>query len=215
MKYAKDTHNGVFQVPLSEQNAILDTGMIKNASAVRKRIADKNKLGEQFGITPSVYINPKKVADEKYGLGISAEKNKEAVYKWRKTPAGQDKYNEYQMELYKKLSANDEWRKKYNERAREANRRYRLKQRGGNDAVAQRVAERKAKREEKEANKKPIGRPVASKRSVTYVDGKKSVYKSGNEYFLKKGERRNIGKGIFDEGIEFCDKPYYNADIFI
>ena len=215
MKYSNETHTGIFEVPPSQQNEILDTGVVKNSTAVRKRIADKNALGEQFGLKTSVFINPKKVAEEKYGFGIDAKKNKEAVYKWRATEEGRDKYNEYQMELYKKLSANDEWRKKYNERCREANRRFRAKKSGGEEAKKQRIADKQKERQEKEANKKPIGRPAKSKRNITYIDGKKSVYQSGNVYVLKKGERRNIGKGMFDEGINFCDKPYYDCDIFV
>ena len=85
MKYANETHTGVFEVPPSQQNEILDTGMIKNSTAVRKRIQDKNALGEQFGLKPSVFVNPKKVVEVKYGLGLSKEKNREAVYKWRAT----------------------------------------------------------------------------------------------------------------------------------
>ena len=215
MKYSNETHTGIFEVPPSQQNEILDTGVVKNSTAVRKRIADKNALGEQFGLKTSVFINPKKVAEEKYGFGIDAKKNKEAVYKWRATEEGRDKYNEYQMELYKKLSANDEWRKKYNERCREANRRFRAKKSGGEEAKKQRIADKQKERQEKEANKKPIGRPAKSKRNITYIDGKKSVYQSGNVYVLKKGERRNIGKGMFDEGTNFCDKPYYDCDIFV
>jgi|694.fasta_scaffold45317_2 hypothetical protein len=216
MKYANETHTGVFEVPLSEQNAILDTGMIKNSTAVRKRIADKNALGEQFGLKPSVFVNPKKVVEVKYGLGLSKEKNREAVYKWRRTEEGRDKYNEYQMELYKKLSANDEWRKKYNERCREANRRFRAKKSGGEEAKKQRIADKQKERAAKEANKKAIGRPPKSKGSVNYIQGgTKSEYKSGNVYQLKKGLRMKAGKGMFDEGINFCDKPYYDCDIFV
>lgn len=220
MKYAKDTHNGVFQIPLSEQNAILESGMIKNAPVIKKRIADKNKLGEQFGITPSVFINPKKVVDEKYGLGLTAEKNREAVYKWRKTPAGQDKYNEYQMKLYRELSQNDEWRKKYNERAKEANRRYREKK-----AIEEGRADKKKQREEARqariANKKPVGRPAKYPKQIKAVGynpqtqmNTKVQYKNRSTYNLKN-PRKQIGKGMYDEGIEFCDKPYYDSDIFV
>jgi hypothetical protein len=216
MKYSNETHTGIFEVPPSQQNEILDTGVIKNSTAVRKRIADKNALGEQFGLKTSVFINPKKVAEEKYGFGIDAKKNREAVYKWRRTDEGRDKYNEYQMELYKKLSANDEWRKKYNERCKEANRRFRAKKQGGDDARKQRIADKQKEREEKEANKKPIGRPAKSKGNVNYIQGgTKSEYKSGNVYKLKKGLRMKAGKGMFDEGINFCDKPYYDCDIFV
>ena len=94
MKYSNETHTGIFEVPPSQQNEILDTGVVKNSTAVRKRIADKNALGEQFGLKTSVFINPKKVAEEKYGFGIDAKKNKEAVYKWRATEEGRDKYND-------------------------------------------------------------------------------------------------------------------------
>lgn len=213
MKYANETHTGVFEVPLSNQNEILDTGIIKNAPAVKKRIADKNKIAEDFGLKTSVFINPKKVADEKYGLGISAEANKKAVYKWRQTPDGQDKYNAYQMELYKRLSENDEWRKKYNERAKEANRRYRER-----EALKKGTAEKKKKREEERearlANKKPVGRPP--KKKVNYIQGgTKSEYRNRSVYKLRTGPRHNVGKGMYDEGIEFCDKPYYDSTIFI
>jgi hypothetical protein len=220
MKYANETHTGVFEVPLSNQNEILDTGIIKNATAVKKRIADKNKIAEDFGLKTSVFINPKKVADEKYGLGISAEKNREAVYKWRKTPAGQDKYNDYQMELYKKLSANDEWRLKYNERAKEANRRYREKK-----AIEEGRADKKKQREEAKqariANKKPVGRPAKYPKQIKAVGynpqtqmNTKVQYKNRSTYNLKN-PRKQIGKGMYDEGIEFCDKPYYDSDIFV
>ena len=224
MKYANETHTGVFEVPPSQQNEILDTGVIKNSTAVRKRIADKNKLGEQFGLKTSVFINPQKVADEKYGLGIDAKKNKEAVYKWRQTAEGHDKYNDYQMELYKKLSANDEWRKAYNERAKIANKKWRDSKAGEREKISEakrkeREAIRLAKQQAKEANKKPIGRPA--KKKITQGDYNPttglyptSVYASRNRYKLKT-PRPQKGKGIFDEGIEFCDKPYYNADIFV
>lgn len=222
MKYAKDTQNGVFQVPLSEQNAILESGMIKNAQAVKKRIADKNKLGEQFGITPSVFINPKKVVDEKYGLGISAEKNKEAVYKWRKTPDGQEKYNAYQLKLYFEKSQNEEWRKAYNERAREANRKWREKK-ANEDGRTQKKQEREAIRQAKIANKKPVGRPAKKRITAISYDPQtkmntKVKYANRSTYVLKN-PRKQIGKGMYDEmydeGIEFCDKPYYDSDIFI
>jgi hypothetical protein len=222
MKYANETHTGVFEVPLSNQNEILDTGIIKNASAVKKRIADKNKIAEDFGLKTSLFINPKKVVDEKYGLGITAEKNKEAVYKWRKTPAGQDKYNEYQMKLYKEMSANDEWRLKYNERAREANRRWREKK-ANEDGRTQKKKEREEARLAKIANKKPVGRPA--KRRVQAIGynpqtklNTKVRYANRSTYELKN-PRKQIGKGMFDEmydeGIEFCDKPYYDSTIFI
>jgi len=222
MKYANETHTGVFEVPLSNQNEILDTGIIKNASAVKKRIADKNKIAGDFGLKTSVFINPKKVADEKYGLGISAQKNKEAVYKWRKTPAGQDKYNEYQMELYKKLSANDEWRLKYNERAREANRKWRAKK-ALEDGRTQKKKEREEARQAKLANKKPVGRPAKRKVQAISYDpitkmDTKVKYSNRSVYQLKK-PRKQIGKGMYDEmydeGIEFCDKPYYDSTIFV
>lgn len=218
MKYANETHTGVFEVPLSNQNEILDSGVIKNASAVKKRIADKNKIAGDFGLKTSVFINPKKVADEKYGLGIDAKKNKEAVYKWRATPEGQEKYNAYQMKLYFEKSQNEEWRKKYNERAREANRRYREKK-----ALEDGRAEKKKKREEarlaKEANKKPVGRPAKRKVQAIGFDPKtklmtKVQYRNRSTYELKT-PRKQIGKGMFDEGIEFCDKPYYDPDIFV
>lgn len=213
MKYANETHTGIFEVPLSNQNEILDTGIIKNASAVKKRIADKNKIAEDFGLKTSVFINPKKVADEKYGLGISAQKNKEAVYKWRATPEGQEKYNAYQMKLYFEKSQNEEWRKKYNERAREANRRYRERK-----AIEEGREEKKKKKEEarqaKLANKKPVGRPP--KKKVNYIQGgTKAEYRNRSVYKLKSGPRHNVGKGLYDEGIEFCDKPYYDPEIFI
>ena len=222
MKYANETHTGVFEVPLSNQNEILDTGIIKNATAVKKRIADKNKIAGDFGLKTSVFINPKKVADEKYGLGISAEKNKEAVYKWRKTAEGQDKYNEYQMELYRKLSQNEEWRKKYNERAREANRKWRAKK-ALEDGRTQKKQEREAIRQAKLANKKPVGRPA--KRRVQAIGynpqtklNTKVRYANRSTYELKN-PRKQICKGMYDEmydeGIEFCDKPYYDSTIFI
>ncbi len=222
MKYAKDTQNGVFQVPLSEQNAILESGMIKNASAVKKRIADKNKLGEQFGITPSVFINPKKVVDEKYGLGISAQKNKEAVYKWRKTPDGQEKYNAYQMKLYFEKSQNEEWRQKYNERAREANRKWRAKK-ALEDGRTQKKQEREQARQARIANKKPVGRPAKKKVDLIDYNPKtglydKVKYRNRSTYELKN-PRKQIGKGmydgVYDEGIEFYDKPYYDSTIFV
>lgn len=218
MKYANETHTGVFEVPLSNQNEILDTGVVKNATAVKKRIADKNKIAGDFGLKTSLFINPKKVADEKYGLGITAVKNKEAVYKWRKTPDGQDKYNEYQMKLYKELSANDEWRLKYNERAREANRRYRER-----EAIKKGIPDKKKEKEQarlaKLANKKPVGRPAKKRPTAigfnpqTKMDTKVK-YANRSTYVLKH-PRKQIGKGMFDEGIEFCDKPYYDSDIFI
>ena len=222
MKYANETHTGVFEVPLSNQNEILDSGVIKNASAVKKRIADKNKIAEDFGLKTSVFINPKKVADEKYGLGITAAKNKEAVYKWRKTPAGQDKYNEYQMKLYKELSANDEWRLKYNERAREANRKWRAKK-ALEDGRTQKKKEREEARLAKLANKKPVGRPAKKRPTAISYDpitkmDTKVKYKNRSVYELKN-PRKQIGKGMYDgmydEGIEFCDKPYYDSTIFV
>ena len=218
MKYANETHTGVFEVPLSNQNEILDTGVVKNASAVKKRIADKNKIAGEFGLKTSVYINPKKVADEKYGLGISADKNREAVYKWRKTPAGNDKYNEYQMELYKKLSANDEWRLKYNERCREANRRYREKK-AIEDGTADKKKKKMEERQAKIANKKPVGRPAKKKVRLVDYDIKTGMYNkveyANRSVYKPKKQRKQIGKGMFDEGIEFCDKPYYDSEIFV
>jgi hypothetical protein len=218
MKYANETHTGVFEVPLSNQNEILDTGIIKNATAVKKRIADKNKIAGDFGLKTSVFINSKKVADEKYGLGISAEANRAAVYKWRKTPAGQDKYNEYQMKLYKELSANDEWRLKYNERAREANRRWRERE-AAKKGVADKKKEKEAVKKAKEENKKPVGRPAKRKVALVDYDQKTGMYNkveySNRSVYQPKKQRKQIGKGMYDEGIDFCDKPYYNADIFV
>jgi len=218
MKYANETHTGVFEVPLSNQNEILDTGIIKNASAVKKRIADKNKIAEDFGLKTSLFINPKKVADEKYGLGITAEKNKEAVYKWRKTPDGQEKYNAYQMKLYFEKSQDEEWRKNYNERAKEANRRWREKK-ANEDGRTQKKQEREQARQAKLANKKPVGRPAKKRPTAIAYDKNtkmdtKVKYSNRSTYVLKN-PRKQIGKGMFDDGIEFCDKPYYDSDIFI
>ena len=54
---------------------------------------------------------------------------KNAIYKYRsKNP---EKYNERQREYYEEASKDEDWKKKFNERCRIANQKYRLKKKEG------------------------------------------------------------------------------------
>lgn len=55
---------------------------------------------------------------------------KNAIYKHRENH--RDDYNKRQRDYYTKFSENEDWKQKFNERCREANRKYREKKRGEN-----------------------------------------------------------------------------------
>jgi hypothetical protein len=73
------------------------------------------------------------------------EKTKNAIYKHREN--NREKYNEAHRVYYNKKKEDDEWRCKYNEKCREANRRYREKKQLENPNPRKRGRPRKIQEE--------------------------------------------------------------------